>query len=109
MSSCTTTRKGFRIDDITFRNARKQSEILKEISPEVIEEEEVKPPISITPEQVKNFYRQKIEVSRDSNEKRVYSQTIQWIDELASVKRQLIKLESKKVEEPDGDINDIVE
>lgn len=99
MSHVTTTRNGFRTEDITFRGARLQSEILKEIEPEEIPEEEVKAPVSLTPEQVKMFYVSKIAVARDSNEKRVYAQTIKWIDELLETKKKLFALESKEVGE----------
>ena len=91
----TTTRNGFKVEDITFKHARKQSEILKEIEQEEPEEKEVKAPVSLTPEQVKDFYKKKIEVAKDSNEKRVYSQTIKWIDELAETKKKLFTLEEK--------------
>lgn len=95
----TTTRNGFKVEDVTFRGARLQSEILKEIEPEDIPEEEVKAPVSLTPEQVKAFYVSKIAVARDSNEKRVYAQTIKWIDELLETKKKLFILESKEVGE----------
>ena len=95
----TTTRNGFKVEDITFKHARKQSEILKEIEQEEPEEVEVKAPVSLTPEQVKDFYKQKIAVAKDSNEKRVYSQTIKWIDNLADTKKKLFALESKEVKE----------
>ena len=110
MSNMTTTRNGFRVEDITFKGARKQSEILNEIEQEDIPEEEVKAPVSLTPEQVKQFYVDKIQVARDSNEKRVYSQTIKWIDELLETKKKLFALEAKEVvENDDGTADDIQE
>ena len=98
MSTTTTTRNGFRVDDITFRGARRQCEIENDIETEEYVEEDIKAPVSLTPEQVKTFYKQKISASKDSNEKRLYSQTIQWIDELLDTKKKLVALESKKVE-----------
>ena len=95
----TTTINGFKVEDITFKHARKQSEILKEIEQEEPEEQEVKAPVSLTPEQVKDFYKKKIEVAKDSNEKRVYSQTIKWIDELAETKKKLFTAEEKLASE----------
>ena len=100
----TTTRNGFRVEDVTFKHARKQSEIENEIerdSERDSEEEEsqIKAPVSLTPEQVKIFYLAKIDASKDSNEKRVYAQTIRWIDELLSTKKKLFALESKEVGE----------
>lgn len=95
----TTTYNGFRVEDITFHNARKQSAILDEIPTEEVVEDDIKAPISLTPEQVKEFFKQKISSCKDSNEKRLYSQTIKWIDELLDTKKKLIAMESKKVEE----------
>lgn len=106
----TTTRNGFRVEDITFKGARKQSQIDNEIEHTEVEQEDVKAPISLTPEQVKMFYTQKIAVAKDSNEKRVYSQTIKWIDELLETKKKLFILESKEVvENDDGTADDIEE
>ena len=66
----TTTKNGFRVDDITFRGARKQSEIENEIEKDEVEEVDVKAPVSLTPEQVKDYYKTKIALAKDSNEKR---------------------------------------
>lgn len=111
MNNVTTTKNGFKVEDITFRGARKQSEIEKELDQNIdSQEEEVKAPVSLTPEQVKSFYTQKISVAKDSNEKRVYSQTIKWIDELAETKKKLFALESKEVvDNDDGTASDIEE
>ena len=105
----TTTRNGFKVEDITFRHARRQSAIENEIEHTELPEEEVKAPISLTPEQVKDFYTKKIAVSMDSNEKRVYSQTIKWIDELLETKKKLFSLEAKQVVESDDDTADDIE
>lgn len=106
----TTTRNGFRTEDITFRCARLQSEILKEMGEEEItDNDNVKAPVSLTPEQVKSFYQSKIAVAKDSNEKRLYSQTIKWIDELLDTKKKLIALESKEVVENDDGTADSIE
>lgn len=109
MSNMTTTRNGFKVEDITFRGARKQSEILNEIEQEEVPEEEVQAPVSLTPEQVKDYYKAKIIVAKDSNEKRVYSQTIKWIDELTETKKKLFALEAKQVVENDDGTGDSIE
>ena len=109
MSHVTTTRNGFRTEDITFRNARLQSAILDEMEREEFPEEDVKAPVSLTPEQVKQFYMTKITVARDSNEKRVYAQTIKWIDELLETKKKLFALESKEVVENDDGTGDSID
>lgn len=106
----TTTQNGFRVEDITFRGARRQCEIENEM--DYVEEEQasVQAPVSLTPEQVKEFYTAKIAVIKDSNEKRLYSQTIRWIDELLETKKKLFALEAKEVvENDDGTADDIEE
>ena len=93
----TTTRNGFRVEDVTFKHARKQSEIENEIERDSEEEQfQIKAPVSLTPEQVKIFYLAKIDASKDSNEKRLYSQTISWIEELQKTKKELIALKNKE-------------
>lgn len=110
-NNVTTTKNGFRVEDITFRNARRQCEIENEIEHTEEEESEVKAPVSLTPEQVKMFYLTKIAVSKDSNEKRLYSQTIKWIDELLEIKKKMIALEEKQKEieeaEKENEVEDI--
>lgn len=93
----TTTKNGFKVYDVTFKNARRQSEIENEIEKEEHEEVKVTPPVSMTPEQVKDFFKTKIKVVSDSNEKRVYSQTIRWIDELLATKKELTALKEKEL------------
>lgn len=98
MNDVTTTKNGFRTEDVTFRHARQQSEIDKEISHHNTEqnEEDIQVPVSLTPEQVTAFYLLKIQCSKDSNEKRLYSQTISWIEELQKIKKELIALKNKE-------------
>ena len=113
MNNTTTTTRGFRTEDITFRNARKQSAVEDEIraeNPELFEEDLVEVPVSLTPEQVINFYKQKIDKAVDSNEKRLYSQTIKWINELSDAKKQILLLEAKTTKKSeDNDYDNGVE
>lgn len=95
MGRVTTTTNGFRTEDITFKGARKQSEIENEIEKPEDEDVEVKAPVSMTPEQVKDFFKIKIATAKDSNEKRVYSQAIRWIDDLQNTRKKLIVAEEK--------------
>ena len=108
-NNVTTTLNGFRVEDITFRGARRQSEIDKEIDTVEEDEVEVKAPVSLTPEQVKMFYVSKIAVAKDSNEKRVYAQTIKWIDEMIDTKKKLFALEAKEVVVNDDGTADSIE
>lgn len=104
------TRSGFRVEDVTFHGARRQCEIENEIEqPEEISKT-VKAPVSLTPEQVKSFYKEKIAAARDSNEKRVYSQTIVWVDELFKLRKRVVDLEEKLAlkKEVESDSEDIV-
>lgn len=105
----TTTMNGFRVEDVTFKHARRQSEIDNEIEREEEQEDDVKAPVSLTPEQVKAFYMLKISASKDSNEKRVYAQTIRWIDELLETKKKLFTLEAKEVVNNDDGTADSIE
>lgn len=99
----TTTHNHMRVEDITFRGARKQSEIDKEMGLEPEESTKaVTAPVSLTPEQVKSYYLNLIKNSQDSNEKRVYAQTIRWIDELQSTKSELIKYQMKELREKES-------
>lgn len=109
MNKVTTTMNGFRVEDITFRNARRQSEIENEIE-DYAEggSNDVKAPVSLTPEQVKGFYTSKIENTRDINEKKLYEVTIRWIDDMLETKKKLIALENKEVVvNDDGTADDI--
>lgn len=87
--SVTTTRGGFRVEDITFHGARKQS-----VSSVPVEtsEQGVAVPISLTPESVKNYLRNK---PCSDEEKRVYTQVCEWIDELMSIRKDNLRLAEK--------------
>lgn len=97
MSMTTAMGKNFRVENITYQHARKQSEIENEIEHEEEPVQDVKPPVSLTPEQVIEFYKSKIATTSDSNEKRLYSQTITWIKELQSTKRELLAIREKEI------------
>lgn len=109
MNDVTTTRNGFRVEDITFKNARRQCEIDNEVEKSEETEDSIQAPVSLTPEQVKSFYMLKISSAKDSNEKRVYAQTIRWIDELLDTKKKLFALEAKEVKENDDGTADSID
>ena len=109
MNDVTTTRNGFRVEDITFKNARRQCEIDNEVEKREETEDSIQAPVSLTPEQVKSFYMLKIASAKDSNEKRVYAQTIRWIDELLDTKKKLFALEAKEVKENDDGTADSID
>ena len=109
MNDVTTTRNGFRVEDITFKNARRQCEIDNEVEKSEETEDSIQAPASLTPEQVKSFYMLKIASAKDSNEKRVYAQTIRWIDELLDTKKKLFALEAKEVKENDDGTSDSID
>lgn len=85
----TTTTRGFTVEDITYKHARRQSEIDKELGVEEPVAQEVEVPVSLTPEQVIAYYQGLISVSDNTNEKMVFSHTIRWIKELQKVKAEL--------------------
>ena len=109
MNDVTTTKNGFRVEDITFKNARRQCEIDNEVEKSEETEDSIQAPVSLTPEQVKSFYMLKIASAKDSNEKRVYAQTIRWIDELLDTKKKLFALEAKEVKENDDGTADSID
>jgi len=96
MNDVTTTRNGFRTEDITFKNARRQSAIDNEIERPTEQDVLVKAPVSLTPEQVTDYFKTMISVSSDSNAKRVYAQAIRWIDELQTARKKLIAYAEKE-------------
>lgn len=103
MSIITVRRGGFRVEDVTFRNARQQSEILNEgVIDEEIEKSKVEAPKSLTPEQIKNFFLKKIQNTTDEGEKRVYAKTIHLVDELAEIKNKLVKYELEEMKRQDS-------
>ena len=93
----TTTRNGFRVDDITFRGVRKQSAIVDELglNEEYSEEGDVVVPVSLTPEQVITFLNGKSENTHNMNERRLYQQLVKWVEELFDLKKKVVVLEEK--------------
>lgn len=103
-NNMTTTRSGFRVEDVTFKRARRQSDIEKEIAEEqgdVYVPEKVKPPVSMTPEQIKDFLHLKIDTVSDTNEKRLYGCCIQYIDRALEAEKRLVEIELKQKTEVD--------
>ena len=97
-NNMTTTQNGFRVEDVTFRKARRQCEIDNEIEHEDVVQEEVKAPVSLTPEQVKKYLLKTIQSSNSEDEKRVFAQVIKWIDELAETKKELVQHKLKEMQ-----------
>lgn len=101
MPRVTTTSSMWREEDITFKNARRQSEIINEMGDEDCESScaGAQVPVSLTPEQVIRFLSDK---SRSSSreEARVYSRLIEWVSELQSLRSEnvLLKLRIEKLE-----------
>lgn len=93
----TTTLSGFRVEDVTFHNARKQSEIINELNYDTNEDNsEIEVPKSLTPEQVIKYFEECISVSSDIQLKRVYSHTIKWIKELEESRAKINSINSKE-------------
>lgn len=93
--------KGFRIEDVTFKNARRQSEIDSELG-EDLQVGDVQIPTSLTPEQVKEYFLLKSQ-NVPEKESRVFLQAVRMIDELLETRKKLFNLESKIVEEKEDD------
>ena len=100
----TVARGGFRVEDVTFKGARQQSEILKEgVSDVEVNPEKVEVPKSLTPEQVKKYLLKTIQYSNNEDEKRVFAQVIKWIDELSEAKKKLISIELEDMKRRDSE------
>ncbi len=97
MNNMTTTEGAFRVENVSFKRARKQSEILKERQPESVSDSTTDVPVSLTPEQVKNFYSIKANGTLNMGEKRLYEQTIKWIDELFELRKKVAFIEAKQL------------
>ena len=92
----TTTKNGFRVEDITFRHARKQSQILDELPQEQIESgNTAQVPVSMTPEQVISYFESIVDTTRDAHEKKLYTTVIKWIEELFELRKKLLSVEQK--------------
>ena len=100
----TVARSGFRVEDVTFKGARQQSEILKEgVSDAEVNPEKVEVPKSLTPEQVKKYLLKSIQSSNSEDEKRVFAQIVKWIDELSEAKKKLISIELEDMKRSDSE------
>lgn len=104
-NNMTTTQNGFRVVDVTFKGARKQSAIDAELGQESPVDNNVTVPVSLTPEQVKAFYEAKSDGTHNMNERKLYQQTIKWIDEMLALKKQVIdyQLKEEKLKEQQDD------
>ena len=108
-NNMTTTRGHIRVEDVTFKGARQQKQVIDDlaekygIDPEDVGKVQV--PVSLTPEAVKTFYAEKIAETNNPNEKKIYEQTIRWIDESIENKKKLVALELKYQNTADDEEN----
>lgn len=86
----------FKIEDITFRGARRQSEIDSPSNP-LVENKNTDVPVSLTYEQVKSYYTKLAEETNDKELKRLYNRTVLWIDELQSLRLEVVKYQLKEL------------
>ena len=104
----TTTKRGFEVIDVTFRNMRKQSEILNEIGEETDNDtEEVELPSSLTPEQIISYFENIISSTEDRQKKKVFSQAIRFIKERDEMRAKLKTYRDRELAQLAGeDISD---
>lgn len=101
----TTAAKGmFRVQDVSLKNPRRQSEVAKEIARErgVTETEVPQAPVSLTPESVKSYYTKMMGLALNDTERKTYEVTIKWIDELFSLRKEVVALRAKLPKEVEG-------
>lgn len=106
-----TTTGSIKVEDVTFKGGRSQDQVLKDLEEKYGSDPDndngvVVAPVSLTPEQVKKYYEQKISVTSNQQEKKVYAQTIRWIDEMLEVRKKLVALELKYQNTSNVDEND---
>ena len=91
-----TTTRGFRVEDITFKNARRQSEIFNELASENAQNDHIAtlPPVpqSFTPEQITSYLNDVISNTEDHNTKRLFSMILKVVRENEDLKNQVRKL-----------------
>ena len=104
MNNTTTSKNGFRVEDVTFKKARMQNEILNEgVSDTPCEPVEVKVPESLTPEQVKQYLAESVKSMEDTNKKKkVYAQMFNWINELLELRKKIRKYELDEIRRRDS-------
>lgn len=93
----TATLAGFRREDISFHNARRQSEIENEIGKEQLVKDEVEVPVSTTPEQLIAYFRDCVEQENDRDKRHLYSQAAKYIERMLVLEQKLIKYKIKEV------------
>ncbi len=86
----------FRVEDITFKGARRQSEILKEMGETPKETAVSGVPVSMTPEQVKQFYLSRAEETDNMRERALYHLTVKWIDDMLFYKKRVTEYELRE-------------
>ena len=104
MNNTTTSKNGFRVEDVTFKKARMQNEILNEgVSDTSCEPVEVKVPESLTPAQVKQYLAERVKSMEDTNKKKkVYAQMFNWINELLELRKKIRKYELDEMRRRDS-------
>lgn len=104
MNNTTSSKNGFRVEDVTFKKARMQNEILNEgVSDTSCEPVEVKVPESLTPEQVKQYLAESVKSMEDTNKKKkVYAQMFNWINELLELRKKIRKYELDEMRRRDS-------
>ena len=98
-TTTTATRSGFRVEDVSFKGARQQSEILKEgVTNAEFEEKEPEVPKSLTDEQVKAYLLKCIQSTTDNDKRKVFAHLVKCVDELAELKKENIKYKMKELQ-----------
>ena len=105
----TQTFDNFRKEDITYKKARRQSEIADELDKgEIVGEVNVEVPTSSTPEQLIAFYKDMSKSAKTKAEKNIYSQTAKMIQRMQTLEQELVQYKAKPVPEK-KEANDDIE
>ena len=103
-----------RVEEISCKNPRLQSEIIQELGLDKEEKEvvEVHAPTSQTPEQIISFLRLRIQLTKETSMKSFYSRIIDIVNENGELKKQNLMLMAKidkLTSVPDEDVNGDIE
>lgn len=112
MSKNITTARGgmFRVEDVTFHNARKQSEVAKELGFAEETSDKVELPTSLTPEQLIKYYKECADNTNVTKEKVAYSQTSKYLQEYLELKQKLLKYQTQEfIEKRANDKEEVME
>lgn len=84
-----------RVEDVTFKKSRKQSDILNEVPSEEVIDSEAQVPVSTTPEQLKRYCMEQVQLTTNQDKRRVFLAFSRMIDENKTLRDKVKQLSSQ--------------